>query len=335
MTTQLPTRTPTNSLFDITLDFDSTVPVSDRADFDTAALRWEQVIRGDLEDVPTSTLGGVLPAAGCVYPASGVIDDLFLCIYYQPISGDVVGLGGYTFVRNSDGLPAVGFAQIDPDAISAAREFGYFQDIILHEFGHAIGIGTVQYCPSDSINSRANKEYQSISQCSTNIPMQQPGCGHYTEECLRDELMTPVAALGGGPLSRITVGWVEDLGYVVDYGAADPFDNTQLGTVAGCNCNRRLENLEYHPVVESNTPNVQYLGRIENSENRKMQQDPPKLSVAGYGTALVSGMEYLNEQAMNSIGRDFDTTTLRFVGDQFVWVYIREGDHVHSVLVRQ
>jgi hypothetical protein len=38
-----------------------------------------------------------------------------------------------------------------------------------------------------------------------------------------DEIMTSAANLPENPLSVVTIGQFEDLGYVVDYGAADPY----------------------------------------------------------------------------------------------------------------
>lgn len=49
---------------------------------------------------------------------------------------------------------------------------------------------------------------------------------HWREGVFDHELMTP--AIGGGvnPLSVVTVGQFEDLGYTVDYGEADPYSQT-------------------------------------------------------------------------------------------------------------
>ena len=342
------------------MDFDeATVPTADHADFVAAAQRWEKVIIGDVEDVPIQALAGRQPnVAGCQYPTdTGFVDDLYMCIYYQQISSDAIGLGGYIYTR-SNGIPVSGFAQIDPDAIATAREFGYFNALLLHEFGHALGVGTTEACPSDSTSSMANIEYQRISKCTAAISMDQPGCSHFSEECLGTELMTPIAAIGENPLSRMTVGWADDIGYEVDYSAADPFDSSQLGIAAGCNCNRQLGTTT--DVVPSNYSNVRFLGYQTSMDNDisnrgTQQQQLPKLSTGGYNIAIESGLTYLYEQMMkmnDMIGRDDDqqqgiqkpdnTTTntssshsnLIYVGDQFVWVYMRENDHIFSVLVR-
>jgi hypothetical protein len=348
---------PVGLRYDITLDFDeASVPVPDYADYIAAAARWEQIVIGDVEDVPISELAGFPPdVPGCTYPTTtGFIDDMYMCVHYQPLTNGIIGLGGYIYTR-PNGLPVSGFARIDPNAIAHARQFGYFNDLILHEFGHAIGIGTAGACPSDNINSMANLEYQDISGCTTAVPINSPGCGHYAEDCLGAELMTPVAAIGDNPISRITVGWLDDLGYEVNYSQADPFDSTMLGTTAGCNCKRRNRSL-FHKKKRSGYRNVRYVGQQQPYSNdtkiterqTQLLSGIPKLSSAGYNIALQSGSTYLNEQRMkrdtlmlqqrnitnsNSTG-NFLSPTLIYVGDQFVWIYILENSNVYSVLVQ-
>jgi hypothetical protein len=333
----VPVPTGSSNRYDILLDFDeASVPASDQSDFIAAKIRWEQIVIGDVVDVPLSDVIVYPPnVPGCSYPnTTGYIDDIYLCVYYGPLTDGVVGIGGYILARNTYGIPISAFIKIDPSSIAAAREFGYFNDVILHEIGHAMGLGTTKdNCPDSNASSKANIEYQLISQCSTPIPMQQPGCGHYSEECLGDELMTPVAALGDSPISRITIGWLEDIGYDVDYTYADPFDSSQLGTIAGCNCNRRQ-------TQQDQSNNIRYIGSMSNlssSTHRTIQQQqaPPALSTGGYTTAITSGLLYLQEQSRLSTFRDINpSSTVTYVGDKFVWVYVRENDRIYSVLVR-
>ena len=46
---------------------------------------------------------------------------------------------------------------------------------------------------------------------------------HWRESVFRSELMTGFIVSAPNPLSRVTIGSLQDLGYVVDYGTADPF----------------------------------------------------------------------------------------------------------------
>jgi hypothetical protein len=47
--------------------------------------------------------------------------------------------------------------------------------------------------------------------------------------------------LGAKKISRITLGALEDLGYAVNYTAADPYGPSDIGTCAGCNGKRNLK----------------------------------------------------------------------------------------------
>jgi hypothetical protein len=103
--------------------------------------------------------------------------------------------------------------------------------------------------------------------------------------------------------------------------------------------------------------NVRYVGHEAtlshhhaNLSHRATQQFVPTLSPEGHQTAMESGLTYLYEQimtrysALQQQGSQIqNTTTMKttashssaiYVGDQFVWVYIREDDHIFSVLVR-
>ena len=47
--------------------------------------------------------------------------------------------------------------------------------------------------------------------------------GHWREEIFANELMTGFLDTGANPLSRVTIGAFEDLGYGVDYERADAY----------------------------------------------------------------------------------------------------------------
>lgn len=71
--------------------------------------------------------------------------------------------------------------------------------------------------------------------CSGQIPMQSD-LGHWDEGCLNEELMTPVRVTPGGtPLSQMTLGAMEDIGYQVNLSLADAFSINDLGN-CGSSC---------------------------------------------------------------------------------------------------
>lgn len=58
-------------------------------------------------------------------------------------------------------------------------------------------------------------------------------------QCLKEEILT--LSVGKKKISRITLGALEDLGYVVNYTAADPYGISDIGTCAGCGSRRTHE----------------------------------------------------------------------------------------------
>lgn len=117
------------------------------------------------------------------------------------------------------------------------------------------GVGSLDNCPN-AVGTAAQAAYESISGCNTPLPVSSE-CGHLQEDCLTDEMMTPTLwADGQNVFSSITIGWMEDIGYDVDYSQADAFDPSRLGTnpSGSCNCNRRLA--ESNPLLDAIAPTL-------------------------------------------------------------------------------
>ena len=105
--------------------------------------------------------------------------------------------------------------------------------------GHILGIGTLWNYNSllngakDYIGTHALAEYRAMigNPNAASIPVEHDGGpgtagAHWDEEIFDSELMTGyVENSGSMPISRMTIGSLEDLGYVVDYGAADSYAN--------------------------------------------------------------------------------------------------------------
>lgn len=119
--------------------------------------------------------------------------------------------------------------------------------LTLHLQGHVIGIGTLwefngiagpdsEDCPYSG--AAANGAYSLISGNSCPVPTELDGgggtrCGHWDESCLQSELMTGYLSAEVQPLSMITIGSLQDMGYSVDIYQADLFDAEDLGS---CPC---------------------------------------------------------------------------------------------------
>ena len=103
--------------------------------FKTAANRWTKVITGD---VPSVLVNGV------------VIDDLLIEAQGVAIDGvgKILGQAGPTQLRPASAganafLPAKGIMSFDTADLAQMEADGTLVDVITHEMGHVIGIGTI------------------------------------------------------------------------------------------------------------------------------------------------------------------------------------------------
>jgi len=229
---QPPAPPPGGGGFTITVRFTDPVNLSttQQAVFAQAAARWEEIIVGDLPDV--------------VDPATGeLVDDLLIEATGEAIDGEngVLGSAGPTDLRSGvDGLPWKGAMQFDTADLDALEQDGRLLDVIIHEMGHVLGFGTLWQRqgllqgPGTSdpvyVGASAVREYNTIfGLTSPNVPVENTGGqgtrdGHWRKTVFGPELMTGfISPSSPRPISAVTVGQFEDLGYQVDYAAADSF----------------------------------------------------------------------------------------------------------------
>ena len=226
----------TDSPFTIEVRFMGGLTESQQAIFAAAADRWARVIVGDLPDVELD---------------GDVIDDLLILAQGQDIDGEggVLGQAGPTHVRQAeDGtllLPCKGQMAFDTADLARMESDGVLLDVITHEMGHVIGIGTLweahglidpadPSAPDALVNpvftgSAAAAEYGTLTGGDPQpVPVENQGGagtarGHWRESVFATELMTGFVGPAGNPLSRLTVGGLQDQGYEVDYEGADPY----------------------------------------------------------------------------------------------------------------
>jgi hypothetical protein len=231
-----------------------------RAAFQGAADRWAEAITADL---PAAQPGDVPSDFSCVgEPAfNGFVDDLVISAQGSNIdgAGGVLASAGPCLFR-ADGtngalapLPVYGIMRFDVADLDNLETGGGLFSTILHEMGHVLGIGTrwednglVDFvgpggetsCRDVAANSfvtdptftgaLANAEYATLGG-SGGAPIENgfgagTQCGHWDEETFDNEVMTGFLNTGTSePLSRMTIGSLEALGYTVDLSVADPY----------------------------------------------------------------------------------------------------------------
>jgi hypothetical protein len=241
--------TPTTGGFQITLSM-SGLTASQQSIFHQAAARWSQVITGDL---PNATYRGI------------AVDDLLInasAISIDGVSG-ILGQAGPDAFRSGSDLPYHGIMQFDSADLASMEQSGLLFNVVLHEMGHVLGIGTIWEDlgllsgagGSNPIFTGANATaaYNQIFGTSARgVPVENSGGSgtrdsHWRESILTNELMTGwVNGSSSLPLSRITIGSLADIGYTVNYAAADLFtpSSSQLAAARSLSGSSALRSLQ-------------------------------------------------------------------------------------------
>jgi len=213
-----------NGQFDIVIHYSGDPKY--QAAFTSAAIRWAQIIVADIPDFNS--------------PTYGFIDDLLIDASIVSIDGPggILGQAGPDEFRPGSRLPSHGEMQFDSADVAGMFANGTWTNVILHEMGHILGIGTLwstlglKNGAGDYIGTNALREYRTLSGTAgaTSIPIEHDfGSGtagaHWDEDRFNAELMTGFIEAGGVPMpiSRMTIGSLQDMGYTVNYAAADPY----------------------------------------------------------------------------------------------------------------
>jgi len=211
------------SLYNLDVVFGTGLTASQQAIFAIAAAKWQAIITGDVPD-------------------QGLIDDLEIAASGVAIDGvnGILGQAGPTSLRAGTFLPFEGIMEFDTADLAALEASGQLDDVILHEMAHVIGFGTIWTqlglltgggtADPQFTGANAVAEYNArFGLTATSVPIEGaagPGTNdaHWRETVFTNELMTGFLDAGvPNPISRMTVGQFQDLGYQVNYGAADPY----------------------------------------------------------------------------------------------------------------
>ena len=231
----------TGSPFTIKLRFLGGLTARQRAAFTGAADRWTRVIVGDL---PSARVDGE------------TVDDVLILAQGVAIDGPgkILGQAGPTHLRPARAgkaafLPAKGSMSFDTADLAKMQADGTLNDVIAHEMGHVLGIGTV-WDRKGLLNGAgtgnptfsgtgAMEQYRLLRGAPRRrrVPVENTGGpgtrdGHWRETVFRNELMSGFISAAGNPLSRVTVASLGDMGYAVDLAAAEPYELPNLMALA-------------------------------------------------------------------------------------------------------
>jgi len=128
------------------------------------------------------------------------------------------------------------------------------------------------------------------------------------------ESMTPFAGPGSiEPISSVTIASIEDIGYEVDYTAAEPYDGTDTTC---CNPSSRLLRSEH--------------------SSRKSLSNAGRAAAVAYGRQILS----TNQIALSSdddsnqiVALSSDDDSVMFLGDKVTVVLFEENGVVYDVVV--
>ena len=263
--------------FDIDLIVKGEVGASLRAAFDRAVDYWSAILAAtELPDVPLSGdfKLGCLGIRARAFQSS--VDDLAIVARVSSIDGarGVIARAAVCGVRQGEGgLPFVGAIEFDLDDAEwmTSRDL---DEVILHEMGHVLGIGTLWSRfgllrnPSLGVQWFSDTHFAGPLAIAAfdlaggtaythgeKVPVENrlgfgAGDSHWRDWVLDYELMTPTQNIGvADPLSAVTIQSLADLGYTVDVGLAEAY--ALPGAVAE-EAAKSVDKIEYG----DDTPNV-------------------------------------------------------------------------------
>jgi hypothetical protein len=277
------------SNYDIQLVYVNQGTASQRQQFDIAVRRWREIIANELTNVQlTIDPSNSNSSCGTAPAFNEVVDDLVIFVDLVAIDGPggVLGSAGPCFIRQSNSIPIAGIMRFDTADLAALEARNQLLEVILHEMGHVIGIGSLWAqknlrdvsVTDDPIftGTQARNAFLAPSFGGTNcacraVPIEggtQTGTAlvHWRESVLRRELMTGFLQQGGvNPLSILTISALADYGYTVRTARAESF--TLVSAV-------QIEGVLTQEPFELREEALRFPIRVVDNEGRVVRQMP-------------------------------------------------------------
>lgn len=235
--------------------FGPAMTADQKALFTRAAARLSGIITGDVIDADARGQDIDLATACNVTgqpPFNELVDDVIIYASIRDIDGKgkILAQAGPCLTRDAGTptdpmpMPAVGEMQFDSADIDALTGGGSLQEVITHEMMHVLGFGVLWEdrglvsgagTPDPRYTGAQGRQgcvdVGGTITCASSVPLEnQGGAGtvesHWRETTFGNELMTGFIDQSPNLISKMTVGSLADLGYVVNH--AD-FDEYSLG----------------------------------------------------------------------------------------------------------
>lgn len=179
---------------------------------------------------------------------TGNVDDIVIGYDFQHIDGigGTLGLAGNTYTRyRGDQLsfPIASIMIFDIEDFELYSDF-MLKKIIIHELGHALGFSNFLFekCTTECMYSceRATLEYQLEFDTNDELRMENDGgegtvCFHWESDMVNkdgiSDIMVGWVTFDFQPISKITIAAFEDMGYQVNYNAAQKFESFSLSQI--------------------------------------------------------------------------------------------------------
>jgi hypothetical protein len=215
-----------------------------------AIARWQRVITGPTRISRLTAAANECDAGVPNFAVDEDVTDLLIYVKLEPIDGPngAIAQAGPCYIHNND-LALMGFMQFDTADLDLMLTAGVMDNVVLHEMGHILGIGTLWNFRSHQLltgrgtanvyftGAAARTQFALLASPFTGDPVPVEncvgisGCGsgtrdsHWRKSVFGTELMQGYVNTSM-PMSRVTVASLADLGYDVNIAESDPFSFT-------------------------------------------------------------------------------------------------------------
>ena len=249
-----PASAPAANPFQVEVRFLGGLNANQRSVFHLAAQRWAQIIT---EALPPAPVRGEVVAGVNI---DEVVQNVVIYARGEDLGGvgGILGQAGPRFLRPGTSLPAVGIMSFDIADLGNMEANGSLVNVIIHEMGHVLGIGTLWarlgLVAGSGTNdplftgTHARQAYTDLTTIAgRDVPLANQGGagtaeGHWRESVFGQELMTGFLDDGVNPLSQLTIASLRDIGYSIDMDAADPFALPSLTMLGELNMSAQRDN---------------------------------------------------------------------------------------------